>query len=61
MIVAVSSQYIARPYIIERVRHRRSPTGERYRVSVRGEMRQREAVSLGEALLLAKAIQEGRT
>ena len=60
MIVARSSQYTARPYTIERSRSRRSPTGEWYRVSVRGEMRQRTAVSLGEALLLAKAIQEGR-
>lgn len=60
MIVARSTQYIARPYIIERVRHRRSPTGERYRVSVAGEHRLREAVSLGEALTLARAIQEGR-
>lgn len=59
--MAVSSQYTARPYVIERVRHRRSPTGERFRVSVAGEHRLREAVSLGEALLLAKAIQEGRT
>lgn len=60
-IVAISSRYAARPYTIERSRSRRSPTGEWYRVSVRGEMRQRTAVSLGEALLLARAIQEGRT
>ena len=59
-IVAISSRYVARPYTIERSRSRRSPTGEWYRVSVRGEMRQRTAVSLGEALLLAKAICEGR-
>lgn len=61
MIVAVSSQYIRRPWCIDRQPSKHSPTGWRFRVEMAGEMRMREALSLGEALALVKAIQEGKT
>lgn len=56
MIVAVSSQYIRRPWCIDRQPSKHSPTGYRFRVSMRGEMRQKEAVSLHEALTLVRTM-----
>lgn len=56
MIVAVSSAYIARPWCIWRSTSKSSPTGYRYRIEMRGEMRQRSAVSLHEALKLVRVM-----
>lgn len=56
MIVAVSSQYIRRPWCIDRQRSKSSPTGWRFRVSLAGETRQKEACSLHEALKLVQTM-----
>ena len=50
--MARSSAYIDRPWCIWRSPGKSSPTGYRYRVEMKSEMRQRSAVSLREALLL---------
>lgn len=50
--MARSSAYIDRPWCIWRSPGKSSPTGYRFRVSMAGEMRQRSAVSLNEALKL---------
>ena len=54
--MAVSSAYIARPWCIWRSTSKSSPTGYRYRIEMRGEMRQKEACSLHEALKLVQTM-----
>lgn len=60
MIVAVSSQYIRRPWCIDRQRSSRNATGWTFRITVAGEYRMPEAQSLGEALKkVQKMTEEG--
>lgn len=53
--VAVSSALAARPWTIIATHSARSPSGTLYRISIAGELRIREAWTLGDALRIAGA------
>ena len=53
--VAVSSALAARPWTIIATHSARSPSGTLYRISIAGELRMREAWTLGDALRIAGA------
>ncbi len=51
--VAVSSAMAPRPWAIVVTHSTRSPSGTLYRISIAGELRMREAWTLGDALRIA--------
>ena len=53
--VAVSSALARRQWVIIATHSARSPSGTLYRISIAGELRMREAWTLGDALRIAGA------